>query len=91
VNRKYYQHTSISLALIEEKAVRLNKAVKEETVIVVKETGFQEVSEDSIVELLDSHSVILMNEEPAGLDRRTCKGAQDCSGDDESVASERNT
>jgi hypothetical protein len=51
--------------------VKLNEAVKDETVIVAKETGFQEVSEDYIVEWLESRSVILTNEEPAGLDRQT--------------------
>jgi hypothetical protein len=30
VNREYYQHTPLSLALIEEKGVRLNEVVKEE-------------------------------------------------------------
>jgi hypothetical protein len=69
VNRQYYQHTHLSL--IEEKTVRLNEAVKEETVIVAKETGIQEVSEDAKLELLESRSVKLANEELAGLDRRT--------------------
>jgi hypothetical protein len=32
-----------------------------------------------------------MNEEPAGLDRRTYEGAQDSHGDDESVTSEEHT
>jgi hypothetical protein len=49
----------------------LNEAVKEETVIVGKETGLQEVSEDAKLELLESRSVKLANEELAGLDRRT--------------------
>jgi hypothetical protein len=48
VNRECYQHTPLSLGLTEEKAVRLNEAVKEETVIVAKETRFREVSEDAI-------------------------------------------
>jgi hypothetical protein len=60
----------LSIALTEEKALKLNEAVKEETVILAKETGFQEVREDAMVELLDSRSVILMNEEPAGFERR---------------------
>jgi hypothetical protein len=91
VKRENYQHPPISLALIEEKAVRLNEAVKEVSVILATEGGFQEFSEDVIVELLESHSVILMNEELAGLDMRTCKEAQDYHDDDESVISEENT
>jgi hypothetical protein len=66
MNREYYQHTPLSIALIEEKAVRLNAAVKEVTVIVAKETIFQEVSKDAIEGLLESRSVILMHEEQAG-------------------------
>jgi hypothetical protein len=66
MNRECYQLTPLSLGLFGEKAVRLNVAAAEETVIVVKETVFLEVS---VVELLVSHSVILMHEEPAGLDR----------------------
>jgi hypothetical protein len=50
--------------------------------------GFQEVSEGAKVELLESHSVILMHEEPAVMDRRMYKGSLDDHGDDESVASE---
>jgi hypothetical protein len=69
----------------------LNEAVKEENVILAKETGFQEFSGDAILELLESRSVILMKEEPAGLDRPTYKGAQDYHGHDESVTSEENT
>jgi hypothetical protein len=91
VNRECYQRTPLSLSLTEEKAVRLNEDVKEETVIVAKDTGFQEVSEGAAVEFLESHSVILMHVEPAVLDRRTYKGAQDYIGDDESVTSEENT
>jgi hypothetical protein len=41
--------------------------------------------------LLGSRSVILMNEEPAGLDRLTYKGVQDYHGDGERVTSEENT
>jgi hypothetical protein len=75
VYQECFHHSPLSLALTEEKAVRLNVAVKDEIVIVARETGFQEVSEDAVVELLESRSVILMNEEPAWLDMRTCKGA----------------
>jgi hypothetical protein len=91
VNREYYQHAPLSLALFEEKAVRLNVAAKEETVILAKETGIQDVSVDAIVELLESRSLALMNKKPAGLDRRTYKGAQDFRGDNESVTSEEHT
>jgi predicted nucleic acid-binding protein len=58
--------------------------VNQETINVATERGFQEVSEDAILEFLESRSVILMNEEPAELDRRTCKGVQDYHDDDES-------
>jgi hypothetical protein len=51
----------------------LSEAAKEERVFVVKETGFHEVSADATVELLEPPSVILINEEPAGLDSRTYK------------------
>jgi hypothetical protein len=54
VNRECYQRAPFSLAIIEEKAVGLHVAVKEETVILAKVTGFQEVNEDAIVELLES-------------------------------------
>jgi hypothetical protein len=63
-------------------------AVTEENVILAKETGFQEVSEDARVELLESRSAILKNEELAELDRRTYKEAQGYHGDDESATSE---
>jgi hypothetical protein len=43
------------------------------------------------VELLESRSVILTNKEPAGLDRRTYRGAQFFHGDDQIVTSEENT
>jgi hypothetical protein len=69
VNRE----VTLSLPLIEEKAVRLNEAVKEETINRAKETGFREVSKDALMEFLESHSVIFMKEEPAGLDKRTYK------------------
>lgn len=38
VDRVCYQHTPLRLALAEENAIWLNEAVKEETVIVAKET-----------------------------------------------------
>jgi hypothetical protein len=38
-NRDCYQHTPLNVALFEEKAVRLNVALEEETVILAKETG----------------------------------------------------
>jgi hypothetical protein len=91
VKRENYQRTFTSLTLIEEKAVRLNEAVKEESVILGKAGGFQEVSEDVVIEFLKSHSMILMNEKLTGLDMRTCKEAQDNHDDDESVISEENT
>jgi hypothetical protein len=43
----------LSQALIEEKTVRLNEAVKEETVILAKETGFQKASEDTVKPVLN--------------------------------------
>jgi uncharacterized protein YjbK len=42
------------------------------------------------VELLESRYVMLMNEEPAVMDKRTYKGTQDYHGDYESVTSEEN-
>jgi hypothetical protein len=51
--------------------------VKEEITTVVKEAGFQYVSDDDIVELLESHSLPLTNEELAELDGQTHKEAQD--------------
>jgi hypothetical protein len=57
--------------------------VKEEITTVANEAGFQKVSEDATVELLECHSVILMNEKLAGLDRRMYKEAQDYHGNDE--------
>jgi hypothetical protein len=65
--------------------------VKEETVIVVMETRFREFSEDCIVELLEPGSVLLMNEEPAKLDRRTYKRTQDYHGNGEVATAEENT
>jgi hypothetical protein len=56
--------------------------VNDETVIVAKDRGSQEANEDAIVELFESRSVILRYEEPAEVDRRTYKGAQDHHGDD---------
>lgn len=47
--------------------------VKEEITTVAEESEFQDVSEKGIVELLESHSVLLMNEELAGLTRQTYK------------------
>jgi hypothetical protein len=81
----------ISLTLIEEKVVSSNEAAKEETVILAQQTGFQEVSEDAIVELPGCRFVILTKEEPARLDRRTYKGGQYFHGDYKSVTSEENT
>jgi hypothetical protein len=36
--------------------------VKEEVAILAKEEGFQDVREDDIIELLESHSLPLTNE-----------------------------
>jgi hypothetical protein len=62
VDWECYQHTSLSLFLIQEKDVRLYEFLKEEVAILAKEEGFQNVREDDIVELLESHSLPLMNE-----------------------------
>jgi hypothetical protein len=47
----------------QEKAISLHEAVMEEITTVAEEAGFQDVSEEGIVELLESHYVLLMNEE----------------------------
>jgi hypothetical protein len=39
VKREFSQHAPLSQAIIEEKAVRLNVAVKEKIVSLAKETG----------------------------------------------------
>jgi hypothetical protein len=57
----------------EEKAISLHEAVKEEITTVAKEAGFQDVSDDDIIELLESHSMPLMNEELAKVDSRHTK------------------
>jgi hypothetical protein len=43
----------------------------------VKEAGFKYVSDDDLVELLESHSLPLMNEELVDMDGQTPKEAQD--------------
>jgi hypothetical protein len=53
------------------KAVNLHEAVKEEITTAAREAGFQDVSDDDIIELLECHYLPLMNEELAGLDRQT--------------------
>jgi hypothetical protein len=49
--------------------------VKEEITDVPEVEGFQDISEEGIAEWLQCHSVILMNEELAWLDRQTYNGA----------------
>jgi hypothetical protein len=53
--------------------------VKEEIAILVKE-GFRDISEDDIVELLESRSLPLTNEEMAVMDMRMYKEAQNDGG-----------
>jgi hypothetical protein len=65
--------------------------VKEEITTVVKEAGFQKVSEDATMKLLESHSVTLMNEKLTGLDMPMYKEAQDYHINYESMTSEENT
>jgi protoporphyrinogen oxidase len=60
---------------LQEKAISVHEAVKEEITTVTEESGFQDVIKELIVELLESHSVVWMNEELAGLDRQTYKEA----------------
>jgi hypothetical protein len=64
--------------------------VEEEISPVLNEAGFQDVSDDDILELLEFHSLPLMIEEVAELKRQTHKEAQVdlC---DESVISEEDT
>jgi hypothetical protein len=58
----------LSLAYIQQKAVRLYEAVKEESASLAKGAGFQDVTEDDVVELLEFVSLPLMNEELTELD-----------------------
>jgi hypothetical protein len=51
-----------------------------EITILANEVGFQDVSVDGAAELLESHSLLWMNEDLAELDRQMCKEVQD--GDD---------
>jgi hypothetical protein len=60
--------------------------VKEEITTVAKGAGFQDISEYDLVELLESHSLILMHKELAEVGRQTYKEAQD--DHDESMISE---
>jgi hypothetical protein len=39
----------------------IHEAVKDETATAAKEAGLQDVSDDDIVDLLESHSLPLMN------------------------------
>jgi hypothetical protein len=64
--------------------------VKEEITTVAKEAGFQDVSDNYIVELLKCCSFPLMNEILAALDRQMYKEAQD-GHDVQGVISEENT
>lgn len=63
-------------------------AVMEEIRIVGSEGGFKNVSEDDIIELLQSVSLSLENEELAEFDRQTYKDAWD-GHVDENVISEK--
>jgi hypothetical protein len=60
-----------------------------EIAILAKEPGFQDVGEDDVAELLESHSLPLTNEELAELDKQTYEEAQD--DDDINVISEEKT
>jgi hypothetical protein len=64
--------------------------VKEEPAILAKEAGFEDVSGDDTVELLESVSAPLTNEDLAEMDREIYEEAQG-DHDDESVISEENT
>jgi hypothetical protein len=45
--------------------------MRDEIAILAKEAGSEDVSEDNLVELLESHALPLINEELAELDRQT--------------------
>jgi hypothetical protein len=70
-DRECYQLIPLSLTVLQEKAIRIYEAVKEEIAILAKEEGFQDVSGDDIVKLLESFSLPLTNEEMAEMDIRT--------------------
>jgi hypothetical protein len=63
--------------------------IHNEIAVLAKEAGFQDVGEDDTAELLESHSLPLMNEEPADMDKQTYKEAQN--DDDNNVISEEKT
>jgi hypothetical protein len=75
--------------VIQETAIRIYEAVMEEIAILAKGEGFQDISGDEIVDLLESLSLPLTNEEMAEMNMRTYKEAQN--DDDERVTSEENT
>jgi hypothetical protein len=68
-------NSPLSLALIQKKGDKIYEAVKEESAILTKGAGFQDVSENDTVELLESNSLLLTNEELAEVDRQTYKEA----------------
>jgi hypothetical protein len=67
MNQELYQDP-LSLAHIQQKAVRLYEVVKEESSVLAKGAGFQDVNEDDIVQLLECVSLSLTNEELTELD-----------------------
>jgi hypothetical protein len=64
--------------------------MRDEIAILAKEAGFDDVSEDNLVELLESYALPLINEELAELDRQTYRAEQD-GHNDERVISEENS
>jgi hypothetical protein len=52
--------------------------VKEEITNVAKQAGFQDVSDNDVVEFLESHSLPLTNEELAGLDMQIYEDGDEC-------------
>jgi hypothetical protein len=57
VDTQFYQQSPLSLTFIQEKAVALHEAVREGIAILAIEAGFQDVSVDDIVEMLESRSL----------------------------------
>jgi hypothetical protein len=51
--------------------------VKEGITTVTKEAGFQDVSDNEVVEFLESHSLPFTNKSVTGLDKETYEEAQD--------------
>jgi hypothetical protein len=62
-----------------------------EIAILAKMAGFEDVSEDDVAQLLESHSLPLTNEKLAEMDKLMYKDAQDDNNNDENIVSEENT